>query len=125
MEVGHRVSELHQIIPPNAQSFQQTGECISQCLDQVCVASHIIKHILGSQITLRHFCWNMANVCVESWVGFEPWAWEGGQKGLDATLDFEIWWFSITFLEKKGYFFVNAYPLHGAHDAHGRILRGL
>ena len=91
MEVGHIVNGLVQIIPPNAQSFQQTGECISQCLDQVCVASHIIKSILCSQIALRHFCWHMANVCVESWVDFEPWAWEGGQKGLDTTLDFEIW----------------------------------
>jgi len=75
IEVGHAVSGLEQIIPPNAQSFQQAGECTSQCLDQVCVASHMTKRILGSQIILRHFCWHMPYVCVESWVGFEPWAW--------------------------------------------------
>jgi len=46
IQVGHTVNGVFQVIPPNAQSFLQAGECTSQCLDQVSVASHIMRSVL-------------------------------------------------------------------------------
>ncbi|CAK8671832.1 unnamed protein product [Clavelina lepadiformis] len=64
LEAGHTVSGYQQIIPPNAQSYLQYGECTDQCLegamkmknlDQINVfAATMHSHLLGRGLTLKH-----------------------------------------------------------------------
>nr|XP_002129219.1 DBH-like monooxygenase protein 1 homolog [Ciona intestinalis] len=64
LDVGHLVSPVTQLIPPNADSYLQYGECTSDCLTEVMqrAGTSEIKlfsvmlhtHLLGKKIELKH-----------------------------------------------------------------------
>jgi len=37
LEVGHDVSTYRHVVPPNAETYLNTGECMSECIGQVSV----------------------------------------------------------------------------------------
>uniref|UniRef100_H2ZI51 Copper type II ascorbate-dependent monooxygenase C-terminal domain-containing protein n=1 Tax=Ciona savignyi TaxID=51511 RepID=H2ZI51_CIOSA len=67
-QMGHSVSPYAELIPPNANSYLQYGECTSSCLTQVMadnsvpnikvIAGMLHSHLLGIRMKLRHIYQN-------------------------------------------------------------------